>query len=148
MTGQTMTSPKRQAVTIHYRRLEDITGAFGKLSLEAAIRAAMERPIGDEKVHEHWKHRAWVVPPSSEDTFLMNVFHDGGSYYFGDLTHYTKGYLQTLLAEAADTPSLLVEQHPPPKGEVVLLCWTDGGLAKVDSGFDYAANFSSFACVA
>jgi len=32
--------------------------------------------------------------------------------------------------------------------EVVLLCWTDGGLAKVDSGFDYAANFSSFACVA
>ena len=23
-----------------------------------------------------------------------------------------------------------------------------GGLAKVDSGFDYAANFSSFACVA
>jgi hypothetical protein len=32
--------------------------------------------------------------------------------------------------------------------EVVLLCWTDGGLAKVVSGFDYAANFSSFACVA
>jgi len=23
----------------------------------------------------------------------------------------------------------------------------NGGLAKVDSGFDYAANFSSFACV-
>jgi hypothetical protein len=23
-----------------------------------------------------------------------------------------------------------------------------GGLAKVDSGFDYAANFSSFTCVA
>jgi hypothetical protein len=34
------------------------------------------------------------------------------------------------------------------QAEVVLLCWTDGGLAKVDSGFDYAANFSSFACVA
>ena len=24
----------------------------------------------------------------------------------------------------------------------------NGGLAKVDFGFDYAANFSSFACVA
>lgn len=36
----------------------------------------------------------------------------------------------------------------PDTGEVVLLCWTDGGLAKVDFGFDYAANFSSFACVA
>ena len=28
------------------------------------------------------------------------------------------------------------------------LAGQNGGLAKVDSGFDYAANFSSFACVA
>jgi hypothetical protein len=30
------TKPARQAVTIHYRRLEDVTGAFGKQSLETA----------------------------------------------------------------------------------------------------------------
>jgi hypothetical protein len=28
------------------------------------------------------------------------------------------------------------------------LAGQNGGLAKVDSGFDYAANLSSFACVA
>jgi hypothetical protein len=42
----------------------------------------------------------------------------------------------------------VLKERLPSSTEVVLLCWTDGGLAKVDSGFDYAANFSSFACVA
>jgi hypothetical protein len=112
-----MAKAPRQPVTIHYRRLEDVTGAFGKQTLEAAIRKAMNQPVAGEKISEHWKHRAWLVPPSSEDTLLMNLHHDGGSYYFGDLTHYTKGYLQTLLAETKDTPSLAVEQQPPPKGK-------------------------------
>lgn len=112
-----MAKSARQAVTIHYRRLEDVTGAFGKLTLEAAVRKAMNHQLDGGKVADHWKRRAWVVPPTSEDTLLMNLKRDGGTYYFGDLTHYTKGYLQTLLAGEADTPSLAVEQQPPPKGK-------------------------------
>jgi hypothetical protein len=112
-----MAKAPRQPVTIHYRRLEDVTRAFGKQTLEAAVRKAMTHQLDGAKVSEHWKHRAWLVPPSSEDTLLMNLQSDGGGYYFGDLTHYTKGYLQTLLAEAEDTPSLAVEQQPPPKGK-------------------------------
>jgi hypothetical protein len=112
-----MARAPRQPVTIHYRRLEDVTGAFGRQTLEAAIRKAMNHQLDGGKLAEHWKRRAWVVPPSSEDTLLMNIHQDGGDYYFGDLTHYTKGYLQTLLAEVADTPSLAVEQQPPPKGK-------------------------------
>jgi hypothetical protein len=112
-----MAKAVRHPVTIHYRRLEDVTGAFGKQTLEAAIRKAMSHRFDGGEIAAHWKRRAWVVPPSLEDTLLMNLHKDGGSYYFGDLTHYTKGYLQTLLAEAADTPSLAVEQQPPPKGK-------------------------------
>jgi hypothetical protein len=96
-SGGGMAKTARQPVTIHYRRLEDVTGAFGKQTLEAAIRKAMSHRFDGGKIAAHWKRRAWVVPPSSEDTLLMNIHHDGGSYYFGDLTHYTKGYLQTLL---------------------------------------------------
>ena len=77
----------------------------------------MNHEFDGGKVADHWKRRAWLIPPSSEDTLLMNLKNDGGTYYFGDLTHYTKGYLQTLLAEEADTPSLAVEQQPPPKGK-------------------------------
>jgi hypothetical protein len=107
----------RQLVVVHYRRLEDVTGAFGSQTLETAVRKAMNHDGGGGKLSAHWKRRAWLVPPGSEDTLLMNLHHDGGSYYFGDLTHYTKGYLQTLLAEVQDTPSLAVEQQPPPKGK-------------------------------
>ena len=107
----------RQPVTIHYRRLEDATAAFGGKTLEAAIRKAMAHGVEGGKISEHWKRRAWVVPPSSDDTLLMNLHQDSDDYYFGDLTHYTKGFLQTLLAEAQDTPSLTVEQQPPPKGK-------------------------------
>jgi hypothetical protein len=112
-----MAKAARQQVTVHYRRLEDVTGAFGGLSLEEAVRQAMNHQFDGGRVADHWKRRAWLVPPSSEDTLLMNLQKDGGAYYFGDLTHYTKGYLQTLLAEETDTPSLAIEQQPPPKGK-------------------------------
>lgn len=107
----------KQNVTINYRRLSDLTGAFGKQTLETAIRNAMNHSLTGGKVLDHWKHRAWGVPPNAEDTLLMNVFHDGASYFFGDLTEYTKGYMRALLSEQADTPTLSVEQEPPPKGK-------------------------------
>lgn len=107
----------RQPCTIHYRRLEDVTGAFGTDTLESAVRKAMGHEVGNGKVSAHWKHRAWVVPPSSEETLLMNVHHDGGKYFFGDLTQYTKGYMQTLISDMADTAILPIEQQPPPAGK-------------------------------
>jgi hypothetical protein len=115
--GMKMVKAVRQNVTVHYRRLEDVTGAFGKHSLESAIRAAMNHQIRGKKILSHWKQRAWVVPPSSDETLLMNLHHDGGSYYFGDLTQYTVGYLQALLSDVPDAPMLPVEQEPPPKGK-------------------------------
>lgn len=112
-----MAKSARQSVTIHYRRLEDATGAFGERTLQSALRRAMNHTIEGEKLSEHWKRRAWVVPPAAEDTLLMNLHHDHRDYFFGDLTHYTKGFMQALLAQAQDAPMLTVEQQPPPKGK-------------------------------
>jgi hypothetical protein len=109
--------PARQAVTVHYRRLADATGAFGKLTLEAAVRKAMNSQSDGGKISAHWKRRAWLIPPGSDETLLMNLHSDGATYYFGDLTLYTKGYMQALLAEVPDVPSLSVEQQAPPKGK-------------------------------
>ena len=47
----------------------------------------------------------------------MNLYQDGRSFFFGDLTQYTKGYLQALIEEKEDTPTLAVEQEPPPAGK-------------------------------
>lgn len=107
---------QRQPVTVHYRRLEDVTKAFGGQTLEQAIRKAMASPAEDGTVADHWKRRAWVTTKGGADTLLMNLYNDGGSHYFGDLTQYTTGYMQALLA-AADSPMLAVEQQPPPTGK-------------------------------
>lgn len=107
----------RQQVTIHYRRLEDATGAFNGRTLEGSVRLAMSQPLDEGPLSEHWKRRAWVIPPSAEDTLLMNIYHDAEGYFFGDLTQYTKGFMQALLANMADSPTLDVEQEPPPEGK-------------------------------
>jgi hypothetical protein len=44
----------------------------------------------------------------------MNLHHDGADHYFGD--QYTKGFMQALLSET-NTPTLHVEQQPPPRGK-------------------------------
>ena len=51
------------------------------------------------------------------------------------------GRWQTLSLEDARQSGALIQRWSRLAGQ-------DGGLAKVDSGFDYAANLSSFACVA
>lgn len=107
----------RQSVTIHYRQLEDVTNAFDGQTLEDAVRSAMAQVLDGGPLSTHWKRRAWVVPPSDEDTLLLNLHHDGGGFFFGDLTQYTRGFMQALLANMEDTPTLDVEQEPPPEGK-------------------------------
>jgi hypothetical protein len=112
-----MAKPARQSVTVHYRRLQDATGSFGQRMLQSALRHAMSHTIEGEKLSEHWKHRAWIAPPAAEETLLMNLHQDHRDYFFGDLTHYTKGFMQALLAQAQDAPMLSVEQQPAPRGK-------------------------------
>lgn len=47
---------------------------------------------------------------------LLNIFHDDGVSFFGDLTVYTRGFMQALLHNEQDVAMLPVEQQPPPAG--------------------------------
>lgn len=106
----------RKPLTVHYRRLVDVTGAFGGMTLEQAIRKAMSSLYDGGPLDGHWKRRAWLVPPQDEDTLLLNLNQAGSNYYFGDLTMYSRGYMQLLLSNLADSPVLNVKQEPPPAG--------------------------------
>jgi hypothetical protein len=108
---------ERQPVRIQYRRLDDVRRAFGANSLETAIRQAMNTQITGGSPSQHWKQRAWEVPPDGGDTILMNLFHDNGNYFFGDLTLYSAGKMQALIESGIDAPSLDVEQEPAPDGK-------------------------------
>lgn len=107
----------RKSLMVHYRRLEDATGAFNGQTLEAAVRGAMQHPVDGGPLADHWKRRAWLIPPGDEDTLLSNVHYDGGDHYFGDLTLYSRGYMQALLREQDDAPILDIEQQPAPAGQ-------------------------------
>lgn len=89
--------PERKSLTVHYRRMEDIVGALHGNTLEACIRAALTHVDDGGALSEHWNKRAWLVPPGNTDTLLMNIYHDDGVSFFGDLTIYTQGFMQALL---------------------------------------------------
>lgn len=107
---------KRKSLSVHYRRMDDPVGALNGATLEARIRGALADQFDGGALSEHWKRRAWNVPPDDSDTLLMNLYHDDGDGFFGDLTVYTKGYMQALLHNEPDCAMLPVEQQPPPAG--------------------------------
>ncbi|MBZ0164638.1 MAG: hypothetical protein K8H74_18235 [Notoacmeibacter sp.] len=108
--------PERKSLTVHYRRMEDPVGALNGGTLETRVRSALQHVVDGGPLSEHWNRRAWVVPPEKSDTLLMNVFHDDGVSFFGDLTVYTRGFMQALLRSEPDVAVLPVEQRPPPAG--------------------------------
>jgi hypothetical protein len=47
----------------------------------------------------------------------MNLYHDDGISFFGDLTVYTQGYMQALLHNEPNSPMLRSNSNPlPPDG--------------------------------
>nr|WP_321512612.1 hypothetical protein [uncultured Hyphomonas sp.] len=107
---------QRKSLTVQYRKLADPTNAFGGQSLQAALKRAVISPAGDEAVGKHWKRRAWTPTGDQSHTYLMNIYQDGSNSFFGDLTQYTQGYMQSLLKQEDDSPMLAVEQSPAPQG--------------------------------
>lgn len=108
--------PERKSLTVHYRRMDDPVGALNGATLERCIRGALANQFNGGALSEHWNGRAWIVPPDKTDTLLMNIFHDDGISFFGDLTVYTRGFMQALLRNEPDVAMLPVEQQPPPEG--------------------------------
>lgn len=107
---------ERKSLTVHYRRMDDPVGALNGATLEARVRGALAHHFGGGALSQHWNRRAWLVPPDNSDTLLMNLYHDDGVSFFGDLTVYTRGYMQALLHNEPDAAMLPVEQQPPPAG--------------------------------
>lgn len=106
----------RKPLTVHYRRLVDVTTSLNGLSLQNALSRSMEINVGGNPLKDHWRQRAWVMPPQEEDTFLLNLHKIDNKYFFGDLTLYSRGYLQLLMQSNINDPVLNITQSPPPDG--------------------------------
>lgn len=116
----------KKPAAIHYRRLDDLTGAFAVTTLEMAIRSGMETTSSSGQVLKDDFHvRVWT-PIAGGESFFANEYHDGKNYVFGDLVHFTPGYM-TALFEKVTTPTSRapVKQFNNPDGEFIhsLLYW-------------------------
>lgn len=105
----------KKSITVHYRRMENNVNMVNGPSLEKAIRSAMATSKGGIRISDNWIMRAYPVPADNESTYLMNIFHDEGVGFFGDLTLYSKGFMQALLENDPNASMLNVKQQLPPK---------------------------------
>lgn len=106
----------RKPLTVHYRHMDDPVGALNGATLEACIRSALAHQFEGGALSEHWNRRTWTPQPANSGTLLMNLYHDDGISFFGDLTVYTRGHMQALLRNEVNAAMLTVEQQPPPAG--------------------------------
>lgn len=110
----------RKQVRIHYRHLADPAGALGRTTLEAVLRQALSHRHDGRPLKDSWKLRAWSPGGDGTDTVLTNLTHLAGNHVFGDLTRFSRGHMQALLANMGDRPTVDVEQLPAPVGKEYL----------------------------
>lgn len=106
----------RKSITIHYRKLDDITNSFNGNSLQQAMVMAMGSNIDGIKIRDNWKHRSYRLPRRPEYNIFINHNEIGEDNCFGDLTLYSHGYIQPLLENTDDAPILPLSQISAPKG--------------------------------
>ena len=93
-----MPATARKKVTVQYRKLDDIVGAFGSQTLQQALSACLKQPrdqgvLGDMPAHRQYKDDIY-------GTLVLNYIDERPDYFFGELVRFEPG---------ADLPLLQLE---------------------------------------
>jgi len=122
-----MPKPNLRPATIHYRRFDDVSGAFKDTTLEAAVRDALATtPAGKLLALNDDFHLRVYERKNKEDSLFLNDNHDGDTFIFGDLVHFTTGHMQALFEEVKKAaPRATIKQMKAPAGEFIhsMLYW-------------------------
>lgn len=116
-----MARSKMLPATIHYRRLEDVTNAFGGTNLQAAIQKALHKNSLQNDFHKRVFNRSGF-----SDSIFANQIKIEPAYAFGDLVHFTRGHMQALFqAVGRAIPQAPIKQMKAQDGEFIhsLLYW-------------------------
>jgi len=82
---------------IHYRRLRRDNEQFPGSSLSEKIKEALSAQKDDTSISESVKYRIAGVPRADGYQRVLNNFHEGDGYIFGDLCLFSPGQMQALL---------------------------------------------------
>lgn len=104
----------KKPVKIHYRRFDDSFMQDGR-TLEDLIRAAMASKVDGTAIRSRFSSRLYVV---ADDNYFVNFFEDSAgsmALAFGDVLHFTNGYMQALFQKVGDAEMVQVRQLPAPE---------------------------------
>lgn len=95
---------------IHYRRLRRDNGQFPDETLSATIARSLNSPKGATKIGDSVRNRITNVPRVDGYQRVLNNFHVGQDYVFGDICLFSPGQMQALLQLTADPEHATLEE--------------------------------------
>jgi len=107
-----MAGKNTRDVTIYYKRLD---GAWDGVTLENAVRQAMDVAADTGKIKDLWRHRQRLDPKDARLSYFINHHQDDSQLLFGDLVSFTAGRSQHLLANLGDVAEVDVETMSAPE---------------------------------
>ena len=118
--------PKKR-VKVHYRRLRRDDNSFPAMSLEDAIKNALEIKLSDgSRIRHRVGNRITEAPGAAGNQRLLNSFNAGANYAFGTICLFAPGELQALL-----------EMKDPEEIDEKLLAQWDIHEKKPEAGYEY-----------
>ena len=115
----------RKKVTVQYRKFDDIAGAFGVLTLHAALASCMKQPkanglVGDDAACRKNENQNY-------GTIVLNAYEDKPEFFFGEFVRFDPGADLPLLQMQTGAKAYNLTQahapdgHEPVKGVLYLM---------------------------
>lgn len=109
-----MISRVSKKVSVQYRKLDDVSHAFGKKTLQTAISECLKEPSGIGTIGDDPSARQQI-----EDGYgilVLNYIIDREDYFFGELVRFEPGASLPLLETKNGTKSYNLKQAQAPEG--------------------------------
>lgn len=109
-----MAALARKKVTVQYRKLDDIAGAFGAHSLQQALSACLKKQKGSAAIGDEPAARQFVDP--AYGTLVLNYIEDAKEFFFGELVRFEPGADLPLLQLGKGVKAYNLTQAKAPDG--------------------------------
>lgn len=109
-----MVAASRKKVTVQYRKLDDISNAFGAKTLQQAASAALKESRGGVVIGDDPQQRQFT--DTGYGTLVLNFIDDRKEYFFGEIVRFEPGADLPLLQLGSGVKAYNLTQAKAPDG--------------------------------
>jgi hypothetical protein len=110
-----MATNGRKKVNIQYRKLEDLTGGFGKHTLQSALSSCLKQAAGGSVVADSVTSRQFEQD-KAYGTIVLNYVEDTQLFFFGEIVRFEPGADLPLLQIGTNVKVYNLTQAKAPQG--------------------------------